>query len=73
MALQIVGSHPHFIGVAESIISLRHAGNDAGFVVEDRLAYNAASDHFDDEPLVYWARTGSGTVDRLALSPESRR
>lgn len=33
-----------------------------------QIAYNAASDHFDDEPLAFWARTGSGTVDRLALT-----
>jgi hypothetical protein len=25
-------------------------------------AYNAASDHFDDEPLAFWARIGSHTV-----------
>ena len=30
-------------------------------------AYNAASDHFDDEPLAFWARIGSHTVERLAL------
>jgi SAM-dependent methyltransferase len=32
-----------------------------------QLAYNAASDHFDDEPLAFWARAGSRTVERLAL------
>lgn len=31
--------------------------------------YNAAADHFDDEPLSFWARHGSGTVERLALRP----
>ena len=30
-------------------------------------AYNAASDHFDDEPLAFWSRIGSRTVERLAL------
>jgi ubiquinone/menaquinone biosynthesis C-methylase UbiE len=32
-----------------------------------KMAYNAAADHFDDEPLAFWARTGSRTVERLAL------
>jgi ubiquinone/menaquinone biosynthesis C-methylase UbiE len=32
-----------------------------------QTAYNSASDHFDDEPLAFWARIGSGTVERLAL------
>jgi 2-polyprenyl-3-methyl-5-hydroxy-6-metoxy-1,4-benzoquinol methylase len=31
--------------------------------------YNAASDHFDDEPLGFWKRYGERTVERLALSP----
>jgi ubiquinone/menaquinone biosynthesis C-methylase UbiE len=30
-------------------------------------AYNAAADHFDDEPLGFWARYGRQTVDRLAI------
>lgn len=29
--------------------------------------YNAAADHFDDEPLAFWVRHGKGTVERLAL------
>src|SRR5437899_3360289 len=32
-----------------------------------QTAYNAASDHFDDEPLAFWARLGTRTVERLAL------
>jgi ubiquinone/menaquinone biosynthesis C-methylase UbiE len=32
-----------------------------------QIAYNAASDHFDDEPLAFWARAGRRTVERLAL------
>src|SRR5215472_7524290 len=32
-----------------------------------QAAYNAASDHFDDEPLAFWARIGSRTVELLAL------
>jgi ubiquinone/menaquinone biosynthesis C-methylase UbiE len=32
-----------------------------------QVAYNAASDHFDDEPLAFWVRTGSRTVERLTL------
>ena len=31
------------------------------------VAYNAASDHFDDEPLAFWARLGGSTVNRLTL------
>ena len=31
--------------------------------------YNAAADHFDDEPLGFWARIGRRTVERLDLSP----
>ena len=31
--------------------------------------YDAASDHFDDEPLGFWARYGRHTIDRLALRP----
>jgi 2-polyprenyl-3-methyl-5-hydroxy-6-metoxy-1,4-benzoquinol methylase len=34
--------------------------------------YNAASDHFDDEPLGFWSRYGERTVDRLSLSPGAR-
>jgi len=29
-------------------------------------AYNAAADHFDDEPLAFWDRYGRRTVERLA-------
>lgn len=29
--------------------------------------YNAAADHFDDEPLGFWARIGRRTVERLEL------
>jgi 2-polyprenyl-3-methyl-5-hydroxy-6-metoxy-1,4-benzoquinol methylase len=31
--------------------------------------YNAASDHFDDEPLGFWERYGERTVERLSLRP----
>ena len=31
------------------------------------ITYNAASDHFDNEPLSFWARHGSRTVERLSL------
>ena len=30
--------------------------------------YDAAADHFDDEPLGFWERIGRRTVERLALS-----
>jgi ubiquinone/menaquinone biosynthesis C-methylase UbiE len=33
--------------------------------------YNAASDHFDDEPLAFWDRYGGRTVERLALTTGS--
>jgi len=33
--------------------------------------YNAAADHFDDDPLGFWDRYGRGTIDRLALSSGS--
>jgi ubiquinone/menaquinone biosynthesis C-methylase UbiE len=29
--------------------------------------YNAAADHFDDEPLSFWARIGRRTIERLEL------
>ncbi len=32
--------------------------------------YDAASDHFDDEPLGFWNLIGRRTVERLALSPD---
>jgi ubiquinone/menaquinone biosynthesis C-methylase UbiE len=32
--------------------------------------YDAASDHFDDEPLSFWDRIGRRTVERLALPPD---
>jgi ubiquinone/menaquinone biosynthesis C-methylase UbiE len=32
--------------------------------------YDAASDHFDDEPLSFWDRIGRRTVERLALTPD---
>jgi ubiquinone/menaquinone biosynthesis C-methylase UbiE len=31
--------------------------------------YNAAADHFDDDPLGFWARIGRWTIDRLELPP----
>ncbi|HKX08880.1 MAG TPA: methyltransferase domain-containing protein [Stellaceae bacterium] len=31
--------------------------------------YNAAADHFDDEPLGFWSRIGRRTIERLTLSP----
>jgi ubiquinone/menaquinone biosynthesis C-methylase UbiE len=33
--------------------------------------YNAASDHFDDDPLAFWAVYGQKTVERLNLKPGS--
>jgi ubiquinone/menaquinone biosynthesis C-methylase UbiE len=35
-------------------------------------AYNAAADHFDDEPLSFWKRYGERTVERVALRPGAR-
>jgi ubiquinone/menaquinone biosynthesis C-methylase UbiE len=32
------------------------------------VTYDAAADHFDDEPLAFWERIGRRTVERLALS-----
>jgi ubiquinone/menaquinone biosynthesis C-methylase UbiE len=34
--------------------------------------YNAAADHFDDEPLGFWARTGLRTIERLQLPPGAK-
>jgi ubiquinone/menaquinone biosynthesis C-methylase UbiE len=34
-------------------------------------AYNAAADHFDDEPLAFWDRYGRRTVERLSVPPGS--
>jgi ubiquinone/menaquinone biosynthesis C-methylase UbiE len=34
--------------------------------------YNAAADHFDDEPLAFWARLGRRTIERLAPPPGAR-
>jgi ubiquinone/menaquinone biosynthesis C-methylase UbiE len=31
--------------------------------------YNAAADHFDDEPLGFWSRIGQRTIERLPLAP----
>jgi ubiquinone/menaquinone biosynthesis C-methylase UbiE len=31
-------------------------------------AYDAAADHFDDEPLAFWERIGGRTVERLGLT-----
>jgi ubiquinone/menaquinone biosynthesis C-methylase UbiE len=31
--------------------------------------YDAAADHFDDEPLAFWNRIGRRAVERLALPP----
>jgi ubiquinone/menaquinone biosynthesis C-methylase UbiE len=36
------------------------------------FTYNAASDHFDDEPLGFWSRHGQRTIERLALAPGAR-
>ena len=30
--------------------------------------YNSAADHFDDEPLAFWARIGLRTIERLRAS-----
>jgi ubiquinone/menaquinone biosynthesis C-methylase UbiE len=35
--------------------------------IKAQAAYDAASDHFDDTPLAFWARTGQRTVERLGL------
>src|ERR1700754_4103357 len=35
-------------------------------------AYDAAADHFDDEPLSFWEQIGKRTVTRLALPPGAR-
>ena len=35
--------------------------------IKAAATYNAASDHFDDEPLAFWDRYGRLTVERLAL------
>lgn len=37
-----------------------------------RAAYNAASDHYDDEPLGFWSRYGTRTVERLSLKRGDR-
>lgn len=34
-------------------------------------AYNAAAEHFDDEPLAFWSRCGTNTVERLSLAAGS--
>jgi ubiquinone/menaquinone biosynthesis C-methylase UbiE len=34
--------------------------------------YNAAADHFDDDPLAFWGRAGRETVVRMRLSPGAR-
>jgi ubiquinone/menaquinone biosynthesis C-methylase UbiE len=34
--------------------------------------YNAAADHFDDDPLGFWDRFGRGTVARLKVAPGAR-
>jgi ubiquinone/menaquinone biosynthesis C-methylase UbiE len=34
-----------------------------------QTTYNAASDHFDDAPLAFWARYGRRTVEQLTLTP----
>jgi ubiquinone/menaquinone biosynthesis C-methylase UbiE len=39
--------------------------------IKAAATYNAASDHFDDEPLAFWDRYGRLTVERLALPVES--
>ncbi len=36
------------------------------------ITYNAAADHFDDEPLGFWARIGRRTIERLELPPGAR-
>src|SRR5271166_746137 len=34
--------------------------------------YNAAADHFDDDPLAFWDRTGRETVVRMGLNSGAR-
>jgi ubiquinone/menaquinone biosynthesis C-methylase UbiE len=50
-------------------------GDSASQLSENKLrtavTYNAASDHFDDDPLAFWDRAGRGTVERLTVLPES--
>jgi SAM-dependent methyltransferase len=33
------------------------------------VTYNAAADHFEDEPLAFWTRIGTRTIERLGLRP----
>jgi ubiquinone/menaquinone biosynthesis C-methylase UbiE len=37
--------------------------------IKAAMTYNSAADHFDDEPLAFWERTGRHTVERLHLAP----
>ncbi|WNG44553.1 methyltransferase domain-containing protein [Archangium minus] len=48
--------------------------SDSSLSTKARTAatYSAAADHFDDEPLAFWARTGQRTVDRIPLQPGHR-
>src|ERR1041385_504762 len=39
--------------------------------IKAMTTYNAASDHFDGEPLAFWDRYGKRTVERLAISSGS--
>jgi SAM-dependent methyltransferase len=51
------------------------AGDSASQPSENKLravvTYNAASDHFDDDPLAFWDRAGRRTVEALTISPGS--
>jgi ubiquinone/menaquinone biosynthesis C-methylase UbiE len=40
--------------------------------IKAATTYNAAADHFDDEPLRFWDRYGRSTVARLSLRPGAR-
>jgi ubiquinone/menaquinone biosynthesis C-methylase UbiE len=40
--------------------------------IKAKRTYNAAGDHYDDEPLTFWDRYGRRTVERLALRPGVR-
>lgn len=40
--------------------------------VRNRTVFSAAADHFDDDPLSFFARIGAETVARLGLAPGAR-
>jgi len=51
---------------------MQHSGTNIDPCLRTARTFNAASEHYDAEPLGFWAHCGQRTIDRLALARGAR-